>query len=105
MNIMFVSVAERTKEIGIRKAIGAKRRTILVQFLVEAASITLLAGLIGLMIAWPLTWVIDFFLAASLPWWLVGGALTVSVLTGVISGFIPAWRAASMDPVDALRSE
>lgn len=105
MNIMFVSVAERTKEIGIRKAIGAKRRTILVQFLVEAASITLLAGLIGLMIAWPLTWVIDFFLAASLPWWLVGVALTVSILTGVISGFIPAWRAASMDPVDALRSE
>ena len=105
MNIMFVSVAERTKEIGIRKAIGAKKRTILIQFLVEACSITLLAGLIGLLIAWPLTWVIDYFLAASLPWWLVGVALAVSVLTGVISGFIPAWRASSMDPVEALRSE
>jgi putative ABC transport system permease protein len=105
MNIMFVSVAERTKEIGIRKAIGAKRRTILVQFLVEAATITFLAGLVGLMIAWPLTLVINEFLAATMPWWLVGVALVVSVMTGIVSGFIPAWRAARMDPVDALRSE
>ncbi len=105
MNIMFVSVAERTKEIGIRKAIGAKRRTILVQFLVEAATITLLAGLAGLVISWPLTFVVDHFLAASMPWWLVVVALGVSVLTGVISGFIPAWRAARLDPVEALRAE
>jgi len=105
MNIMFVSVAERTKEIGIRKAIGAKRRTILVQFLVEAATITFLAGLVGLLIAWPLTLVIDRFLAASMPWWLVAVALFVSIMTGVISGFIPAWRAARLDPVEALRAE
>jgi len=105
MNIMFVSVAERTKEIGIRKAIGAKRRTILVQFLVEAATITLLAGVAGLVIAWPLTLVVDYFLAASMPWWLAAVALLVSVLTGLISGFIPAWRAARLDPVDALRAE
>jgi putative ABC transport system permease protein len=105
MNIMFVSVAERTREIGIRKAIGAKRRTILVQFLVEAATITLFAGILGLAIAWPLTLVVDHFLAASLPWWLAGIALLVSLATGVISGFLPAWRAASMDPVEALRSE
>lgn len=105
MNIMFVSVAERTKEIGIRKAIGAKRRTILVQFLVEAATITLLAGVAGLVIAWPLTLVVDHFLAASMPWWLAAVALLVSVLTGVVSGFIPAWRAARLDPVEALRAE
>ncbi len=105
MNIMFVSVAERTREIGIRKAIGAKRRTILVQFLVEAATITLGAGILGLLIAWPITLVIDHYMAASMPWWLVGIALAVSVLTGVVSGFLPAWRAARMDPVEALRSE
>ncbi len=105
MNIMFVSVAERTKEIGIRKAIGAKRRTILVQFLVEAATITLGAGMLGLLIAWPLTLVVDKFLAASMPWWLVAVALLVSVMTGVVSGFLPAWRAARMDPVDALRAD
>jgi len=105
MNIMFVSVAERTKEIGIRKAIGAKRRTILVQFLVEAASITLFAGILGLVIAWPLTLVIDRFLAATMPWWLVAVALGVSVLVGVVSGFLPAWRAARLDPVEALRAE
>jgi putative ABC transport system permease protein len=105
MNVMFVSVAERTKEIGIRKAIGAKRRTILVQFLVEAASITLGAGILGIVVAWPLTLVVDHYLAATMPWWLVGIALLVSVLTGVVSGFLPAWRAARMDPVEALRAE
>ena len=105
MNIMFVSVAERTKEIGIRKAIGAKRRTIMVQFLVEAATITLGAGMLGLLIAWPLTLVVDRFLAASMPWWLVAVALLVSILTGLVSGFLPAWRAARMDPVDALRAD
>ena len=105
MNIMFVSVAERTKEIGIRKAIGAKRRTILIQFLVESATITLGAGILGLLVAWPLTLVVDKFLAASMPWWLVAVALLVSILTGVVSGFLPAWRAARMDPVDALRAD
>ena len=105
MNIMFVSVAERTKEIGIRKAIGAKRRTITVQFLVEAATITLGAGMLGLLIAWPLTFVVDHYLAASMPWWLAAVALLVSVLTGVVSGFLPAWRAARMDPVEALRAD
>ena len=105
MNIMFVSVAERTKEIGVRKAIGAKRRTILIQFLVEAASITLFAGLLGFAISWPLTFVIDRFLAASMPWWLVGIALLVSIATGIVSGFLPAWRAARMDPVEALRAD
>ncbi|MBP9914298.1 MAG: ABC transporter permease [Verrucomicrobia subdivision 3 bacterium] len=105
MNIMFVSVAERTREIGIRKAIGAKRRTILLQFLIEAASICLLGGLIGLAIAWPVTFVIQKFLPATMSFSVMGIALLVSLVTGVLSGFFPAWRAARMNPVDALRAE
>ena len=105
MNIMFVSVAERTREIGIRKAIGAKRRTILMQFLTEAASICLLGGLVGLGIAWPITLVMQRFLPATLSPFIVSIALGVSLATGVLSGFFPAWRAARMNPVDALRNE
>jgi putative ABC transport system permease protein len=105
MNIMFVSVAERTREIGIRKAVGAKRRTILVQFLIEAATICLFGGLIGLTIAWLSTLAINQILPATMSLPIVGLALTVSALTGVVAGFLPAWRAARMNPVDALRAE
>jgi putative ABC transport system permease protein len=104
MNIMFVSVAERTREIGIRKALGAKRRTILLQFLIEAASICLIGGAIGLSFAWPMTLAAQRFLPATLSLDLVALAILVSLLTGVLSGFFPAWRAARMNPVDALRS-
>src|SRR5204862_3421250 len=82
MNIMFVSVAERTREIGIRKAIGAKRRTILVQFLIEAAAICLLGGLIGLGIAWPLTLLMQRFMPATMSPLVVSIALLVSLITG-----------------------
>jgi putative ABC transport system permease protein len=105
MNIMFVSVAERTKEIGIRKAIGAKRRTILVQFLIEAACICVLGGVIALSIAWPITLVMQKFMPARLSPLVVSIALLVSLITGVVSGFLPAWRAARMNVVDALRNE
>jgi putative ABC transport system permease protein len=105
MNIMFVSVAERTREIGIRKAVGAKRRTILVQFLIEAATICLLGGLIGLGFAWLATLGLARFLPATMSPGIVGLALVLSILTGVIAGFLPAWRAARMNPVDALRNE
>ncbi len=105
MNIMFVSVAERTREIGVRKAIGAKRRTILLQFLIEAATICLLGGLVGMFITWLLTFLVARVLPVSMSLPVMGLAILVSVLTGVVSGFMPAWRAARMNPVDALRNE
>jgi putative ABC transport system permease protein len=105
MNIMFVSVAERTREIGVRKAIGAKRRTILLQFLIEAACICLIGGAIALLIAWPATLLLQKVMPATLSPFIAGMALLVAALTGVLSGFFPAWRAARMNPVDALRNE
>jgi putative ABC transport system permease protein len=105
MNIMFVSVTERTKEIGIRKAIGAKRRTILMQFLSEAAAICLIGGLIGLAIAFPLSLVVDQFLPTAMPLSVIFISIAISLLVGVISGFLPAYRAARMNPVEALRYE
>ncbi len=105
MNIMFVSVAERTREIGVRKAIGAKNRTILLQFLIEAACICLIGGLIALMIAWPTTLMLKKVMPVVLSPGIVSLSLLVSAVTGVLSGFFPAWRAARMNPVDALRNE
>lgn len=105
MNIMFVSVAERTREIGIRKAIGAKRRAILAQFLTEAAGICLLGGAVGLAIAYPLTLIIKQYLGSAMSFKVFALAIVVCLVTGVLSGFFPAWRAARMDPVEALRNE
>ncbi len=105
MNIMFVSVTERTKEIGIRKAIGAKRRTILMQFLSEAAVICLLGGIMGLIVAFPLSLIVDQFLPTAMPLSVVFISIGISLAVGVISGFLPAYRAARMNPVEALRYE
>jgi putative ABC transport system permease protein len=105
MNIMFVSVTERTKEIGIRKAIGAKRRTILMQFLSEAAVICLIGGILGLIIAFPLSLIVDQFLPTAMPLSVVFISIGISLAVGVISGFLPAYRAARMNPVEALRYE
>ena len=105
MNIMFVSVAERTREIGVRKAIGARNRTILLQFLIEAGCICLIGGVIALLIAWPTTWLMRKAMPAELSPGIVCLALLAALLTGVLSGFLPAWRAARMNPVDALRNE
>lgn len=105
MNIMFVSVKERTKEIGIRKAIGAKSRTILGQFIYEAAAICLLGGFIGLFLAFLGTLIINQYLPTTIQVDAVILAFVISLLTGVISGFAPAYTAAKLDPVEALRYE
>jgi len=102
---MFVSVKERTKEIGLRKAIGAKRRTILAQFLLESAVICLVGGLAGLIAAVLLSMLVNQFIPTSVQIDTVVIAIGVSLLTGLISGFAPAYTAAKMDPVDALRYE
>ena len=108
MNITYVSVKERTKEIGTRKALGARRRTILLQFLIEAVSICLLGGIGGLATAWGLSAIVSvlmptFPLVFSMGLVLLG--LGVSVFTGIFSGFAPAWQASKLDPVVALRYE
>ncbi len=108
MNITYVSVKERTKEIGTRKALGARRRTILLQFLIEAVSICVLGGMGGLAMAWGLSAIVSvlmptFPLVFSIGLVLLG--LGVSVFTGIFSGFAPAWQASKLDPVVALRYE
>ncbi|CAN5799066.1 hypothetical protein BH24CHL6_BH24CHL6_10570 [soil metagenome] len=107
MNIMLVVVAERTREIGIAKAIGATRRDVVLQFLTEAVLISLVGGLVGLALAWLGVLGIGEALGieASVSGWIVALALFVSVGIGVFFGVAPAWRAARMDPITALRHE
>jgi putative ABC transport system permease protein len=105
MNIMFVSVKERTKEIGLRKAIGAKRRTILAQFLLESSVICLVGGFAGLIAAVLLSMLINQFIPTSIQIGSVILGIGISLITGIISGIAPAYTAAKMDPVEALRYE
>ncbi len=106
MNIMYVSVTERTKEIGIRKAIGAKRRVILAQFLFESIAICSFGGVVGLAGAFGVTALIDrLVMPASISPAIVAAALVVSTGVGVLFGFLPAWRASRLNPIEALRYE
>ena len=105
MNIMFVTVKERTREIGIRKAVGARRRTILIQFLIEAVVICMVGGLIGVGLSIPLSMVISLILPSSLDFQLVVLAFSICVAIGTIFGLAPAWTAANSVPIEALRYE
>ncbi|MGA1367214.1 MAG: ABC transporter permease [Blastocatellia bacterium] len=105
MNIMLVSVTERTREIGIRKAIGGRRRDIMWQFLIEAMTLTGMGGLIGLVIGWLATLIIKLILPSYVPLWAPVVGLLSSVGIGLIFGLWPAWKASSLDPIVALRYE
>ncbi|HEY0866239.1 MAG TPA: ABC transporter permease [Fimbriimonas sp.] len=116
MNIMLVSVTERTKEIGLRKAVGAKNGAILTQFLVEAGTLSLIGGMIGMAMAWTIGKGLEFGTAAmkwpsasglpaTFPVWAAVGAMLFSALIGVIFGLFPAISAARLDPIVALRTE
>ena len=105
MNIMFVSVKERTREIGVRKAIGATKGMIMSQFLMEAVTICLLAGLIGLLFAYFGSFLLNKIFPSNLDLSLALFSILISMFVGVISGIIPSYRAAKLDPIDSLRYE
>jgi putative ABC transport system permease protein len=107
MNIMLVSVTERTKEIGIRKSIGAKKRSIMLQFLAEAVALSLIGGVAGVAVGVGGGNTAAYFMntAITFPWLWAGIGLFVCGGIGVIFGLYPAWKAASLDPIEALRYE
>jgi len=105
MNIMLVSVTERTREIGIRKAIGAKRTDILLQFLIEAATLTGLGGVVGLILGFFSTYLVKLIMPSYVPWWAPVAGFFASVGIGIAFGLFPAWKAARLDPIESLRYE
>jgi len=110
MNIMLVSVTERTREIGLRKAVGARRQDILVQFLIEAVTLSLLGGAVGLLAGWGLGAAVASVLPgdfppARVPLWAAGLAFGFSAMVGIFFGIYPAGKASRLDPIDALRYE
>jgi putative ABC transport system permease protein len=110
MNIMLVSVTERTREIGIRKSVGARRQDILVQFLIEAVTLSLIGGLLGIAAGYGIGAVVAGFLPgdwppAHVPWWAIAVAFGFSAIVGTFFGIYPASKASRLDPIDALRYE
>ncbi len=104
-NIMLVSVTERTREIGLRKALGARKNDILLQFLIEAVVLSAFGGLIGIALGWGLSMLISKFIETAVTMQSVALAFGISCLVGIVSGFTPALRAARLNPIDALRYE
>jgi putative ABC transport system permease protein len=107
MNIMLVSVTERTKEIGIRKAVGARRTDIMTQFLIEAVMVTAIGGVMGVLTGFGTAWLIALAIGFPLLFsvWSAVLGVGVSSIVGVVSGLWPAWRASRLDPIEALRAE
>ncbi len=103
MNIMFVTVKERTREVGVRKAVGASRRAVLSQFLIEAVLVCIAAGIVGVLLSLGVTAIVNQFVPASFAIGTVFLAFGICVGVGVIFGVVPAWNAARMNPIDALR--
>jgi putative ABC transport system permease protein len=107
MNIMLASVSERTREIGVRRALGAKKRDIIAQFLTETVLLTLMGGFLGITLGVVIPYVVTRF--AAMPTVVTAGSLVlafgISASVGVIFGLYPAWRAANMDPIESLRHE
>ena len=106
MNIMLVAVTERTKEIGIRKSLGARQSDILKQFLVEAATMAVIGGIIGLILAKLIGFIVTAFVIKTvIPWYAAVIAIGVSGVVGILAGMFPAWKAARLDPIEALRAD
>lgn len=107
MNIMLVAVTERTREIGIRMSLGARRTDVLRQFLFESATLAAIGGVIGLAAAYILGVAATYWttIPTVIPWWAAIVAIGVSALVGILAGLYPAWKAAKLNPIDALRTE
>lgn len=105
MNIMLVSVSERTREIGIRKAVGARTHDILSQFVIEAVVLSISGGIIGILLGWAGAAALTRFVPTEVTWWAVMLAFFFSAAVGIFFGVYPAWKASRLDPIDALRYE
>jgi putative ABC transport system permease protein len=105
MNIMLASVTERTHEIGIRKSLGARRRDILMQFVIESAVMAGTGGALGVLLALLISEIVDIFFTSSVPWSAIVVGLGLSTAVGLFFGIYPASKAAKLDPIEALRME